>query len=250
MDALRLAPPDGLTFMLNSDGIQTVFPYTFKQLSYQPFVDIAAISIISRFEFAFAVGPAVPEPVKSLKDYIGWLKGDPKRTAFATPGAGTPLHFLPLLLGAEAGISMTPVHYRGSAATFPDVIGGQVPAVSAPLPELLTQFSNGKLRILATSGKQRSKFTPEVATYEEQGWPQLTSSAFHALFVNGKTPLHVQEQLSATVRKALSQPEVATAFAALYVEPSPSTPAEALAAARRSGMHWAETVKKLGYEPE
>ena len=250
VDALRQMPADGLTMMINGDGIQTVLPHTFKQLNYQPFADIVPIGMTNRFEFAFAVGPKVPASVKTLKDYLAWVKGDADRAAFATPGAGTPLHFLPLLMGKDAGIDMVPVHYRGSIATFPDVMGGQIPAVSAPLPDVLNQLGSGKVRLLATSGAQRNKLTPDVATYAQQGWPQLTSEAFYALYVHGKTPPEVQEQLSAAVRKALAQPAVVAAFAKLYVEPAPTTPAEVLKAARSNSLLWAETVKAIGYAPE
>ena len=250
VDALRQMPADGLTLMINGDGIQTVLPHTFKQLNYQPFADIVPISMTNRFEFAFAVGPKVPASVTTLQDYLAWVKGGPDRAAFATPGAGTPLHFLPLLMGKYADIDMVPVHYRGSVATFPDVMGGQIPAVSAPLPDVLNQLGSGRVRLLATSGAQRNKLTPDVPTYAEQGWPQLTSEAFYALYVHGKTPPEVQELLSAAVRKALAQPAVVAAFAKLYVEPAATTPAEVLAAARSNSLLWAKTVKALGYTPE
>lgn len=250
IEALRQAPGDGSILLIHAIGIQTLYPYTFKNLGYEPFADVVALSTTNPLEFCFTVGPAVPASVTNLKTYVEWVKGDPKRAAFATPGPGTPLHFLPLLLGRNEKIDMNPVHYRGTAAAFPDLLGGQVPALSAPLHDVVQQLPTGKLRILATSGATRSKLTPNVQTYAEQGYPQLTSGDRYAIFGNGKMPVALQEQYSAAIRKALASPTVAKAFALAYIEPMASTPAEALVTARAENERWAKVVKDVGYQPE
>lgn len=250
IDTLRQAPGDGSTLLIHAIGIQTLYPYTFKNLGYDPFADVVALSTINPLEFCFTVGPAVPASVTNLKTYVDWVKVDPKRAAFATPGPGTPLHFLPLLLGRNEKIDMNPVHYRGTAAAFPDLLGGQVPALSSPLHDVIQQLPTGKLRILASSGATRNKLTPNVPTYAEQGYPQLTSGDSYAIFANGKMSPALQEQLSAALRKALASPAIATAFAKAYIEPTPSTPAEALRMARMDNERWAKVVKDVGYQPE
>lgn len=250
IDAMRQAPGDGSTLLIHAIGIQTLYPYTFKNLGYEPFADVVALSTTNPLEFCFTVGPAVPASVTNLKTYVEWVKGDPKRAAFATPGPGTPLHFLPLLLGRNEKIDMNPVHYRGTAAALPDVLGGQIPALSSPLHDIIQQLPTGKLRILASSGAARNKLTPSVPTYAEQGYTQLTSGDWYAIFANGKTPVALQEQLSAAIRKALASPAIATAFSKAYIEPTPSTPAQALAMARADNERWAKVVKEVGYQPE
>ena len=250
IDALKASAPDGTTLMIHALGIQSLYPFTFKTLRYDPFTDVAAVSTTNRLEFCLAIGPAVPESVKDLKGYLEWVRGDAKRTAFATPGPGTPLHFLPLLLGAEEKIPLNPVHYRGTAAALPELMGGQVPALSSPLHDMVVQLPTGKVRIIATSGAARSRHTPNVPTYAEQGFPQLTSGDAYALWVNGKTPAALQEQLSVAVRKALAAPAVQTAFAKVFIDPMPSTPAEALKMAREDHALWQRAVKAVGFTPE
>lgn len=247
---LRQAPADGLTLMVHAIGIQSLYPHTFLQLGYDPVADLAPVSLTNRLEFGFAVGPAVPAEVKDLKGYVTWVRRDPRNASFATPGSGTPLHFLPLLLGRDIKVEMNAVHYRGTAAAFPDLLGGAVPALSAPVHDLLQQTSGGKIRILATSGTKRHKLTPEVGTYAEQGFPQLTSGDSYAIFVHGKTPVAMQEHISAAVRKALMAPAVVSAFSKVYIEPTGSTPAEAIQIARADGAQWASVVKTVGYVPE
>ncbi|MDO8768709.1 MAG: tripartite tricarboxylate transporter substrate-binding protein [Burkholderiaceae bacterium] len=250
IDLLKQAPPDGTMLMINAGGIQSLFPYVFKNLNYDPFRDVAPVSLTHKIEFGFAVGEAVPATVKTLKDYVAWVKGDLKRGSFATPGAGTPLHFLPVLVGKEAGVDLTPVHYRGAATIWPDFFGGVIPAASLPLTTLLQQVATGKVRIIATSGAVRHKFSPDAPTFAEQGFPQLTSSDWLAVYVSGRTPPDVQEQLSAMVRQALAQPALVESFAKAYMEPFPSTPAQAVQLARSDSLHWSKAIKLIGYTPE
>jgi tripartite-type tricarboxylate transporter receptor subunit TctC len=248
IDALRAAPGDGTTLMIHAVAIQTLYPHTFKNLGYDPFADLVALSTTNPIEFCFAVGPGVPASVTNLKTYIEWVKGDPKRAAFGTVGPGTPLHFLPMMLGKNDKVEMNPIHYRGPAAAIPDLLGGQLPALSAPLNDLL-QYT-GKVRILASSGAVRNKLALNVATYAEQGYPPLTSAETYAIYANSKTPVQVQEQYSAAIRKALATPAIATAFEKLYIEPKASTSAEVLKFARSDSERWAKIVKEVGYQPE
>lgn len=250
IDALRKAPADGTTLMIHAGGIQSLYPYTFAQINYDPFVDVSPVSLTNKLEFGLAVGPLVPSGVKDLKDYVAWVRLDPRNASFATPGSGTPLHFLPLLLGRDVKVEMNPVHYRGTAAAFPDLMGGQIPALSSPLHDLMQQVPTGKVRVLASSGAVRNKVSPQVATYAEQGYPALTSGDWYAIYVSGKTPPAVQERISASVRKALATPALVAAFAKAYIEPSGSTPAQAMSLAHADNQHWAAIVKTLGYVPE
>jgi tripartite-type tricarboxylate transporter receptor subunit TctC len=250
IDALKTAVPDGTTLMIHALGIQGLYPFVFKSLRFDPFVDVAAVSTTNKLEFCLAVGPGVPEGVKDLKGYLDWVRGDPKRTAFATPGPGTPLHLLPLQLGRDVNVEMNPVHYRGTAAALPELLGGQVPVLSSPLHDMVQQLPTGKIRIIATSGAARSRHTPNVPTYAEQGFPQLTSGDAYAIWVNGKTPAALQEQYSAAVRKALAVPSVQAAFAKVFIDPMPSTPAEALKMARDDHAMWQRIVKAVDFRPE
>ena len=67
------------------------------------------------FAFGFGVGPAVPESVKTLKDYLAWAKANPVQGNYGSPGAGSQPHFIGALLGKEAGLDLCHVLYRGSA---------------------------------------------------------------------------------------------------------------------------------------
>jgi tripartite-type tricarboxylate transporter receptor subunit TctC len=250
VDALKLMPADGTTLLVHASVVQSLYPFVFKQLSYDALTDLSPVSVVARIEYAFAVGPGVPQEVRTLAEYLAWLKADPKRSSFATPGAGTPLHLMPLLLQRDTKVEMNPVHYRGTSAGLPEVMGGSVPAIYGPLPDLLQQVAGGRLRLLATSGPARNRLTPTVPTFAEQGYPELTMTDWYGIFVNGKTPQPVQEAISLQIRKALTHPVLVAAFEKAYLEPYGSTPAEAMRMVRQDSERFAKLVKTVGYQPE
>ena len=135
----------------------------------------------------FGVGPAVPESVKTLKDYLAWAKANPGQGNYGSPGAGSPPHFIGALLGKEAGLDPCHVPYRGSAPGIQDLLGSQVPAMTSPIGDHLPHLASGKLRLLATSGSTRSRFAPTVPTYAEQGFPNLVMNEYYEFFMPGKT---------------------------------------------------------------
>src|SRR5438552_13608303 len=98
VEAVKNAEPDGTTLLFTPDFLMTVYPHSFKRLSYDPLKDFTAIALIARSGLALAAGPAMPAEVKTVRDYVAWAKGDPKRGLYATtPGGGTP-HFVGLML--------------------------------------------------------------------------------------------------------------------------------------------------------
>ena len=250
IQALRAAPADGLTLMLHASGIQSMYPHVLKQPGYDPFVDVAPVSTLTRIEACYVVGPAVPASVKTLQEYLVWARADNRNATVASPGPGSPHHLFAVVLGQQAKVDLAVAHYRGSTAAFPDVLGGQVAAACTPLNDALMQMATGKIRILATSGDKRTEQTPDVPTFVEQGFPQLVSSDYFTVFVHGKTPTAMQERLSGVVRKALTAPPMVAGFKRLFVEPTGSTPQEAVRLAQAAYEVNGRMVKAVGYSPE
>src|ERR1700726_4907604 len=96
-------------------------------------------------------GPAVPDQVTSLADFIGWCRANPDRAIFATTSAGSATHFVGGMLASASGARLTPGHYRGGAPALQDLLGGHVPASVNPIGESLPFAGSGKLRILAVT---------------------------------------------------------------------------------------------------
>jgi tripartite-type tricarboxylate transporter receptor subunit TctC len=147
----------------------TIYPHIYKKLSYDPATDLSPVSIACVFDFGFAVGPAVPESVKNINDFMAWAKANPAQANFGSPAAGSTPHFVGALLGRHAGVEIKHVAYRGTQPAMLDLLGGQIAAVSGPIGDITQHLPTGKVRILATSGAKRNRFAPNVPTYAEQG---------------------------------------------------------------------------------
>lgn len=249
VDELRRAPADGSTLLLTPAAMITLYPHLYAKLPYR-IDDVTPVCTACKLVFGFAVGPAVPESVKNLKDFLAWAQANPKLASYGTPGAGSPPHFLGQLLSRHSGVELSHVPYRGSAPGVQDLLGGQVTAMSSPIGDHLPHLKGGKLRLLATSGATRSRFAPDVGTYAEQGFKGLTMDEWYGFFLPGKASPEVVQRAAAAIRTAVASPDVVESFAQLGLEAGANTPAELAKAVKDENAAWGPIVKTVGFQPE
>jgi len=249
VEELKRSTPDGSSMLLTPASMITLYPHIYTKLTYG-IDDVTPVCTAGVIEFGFGVGPTVPETVRNLKDFLAWAKANPTQANFASPGAGSPPHFLGALLAKESGVELRHVPYRGSAPGLQDLMGGQVAAMSSPVGDYLQYLKGGKLRLLATSGARRSRFTPEVATYIEQGFKPLEMREWYGFFLPGKASADLVQRVAAAIRAAVAMPDVVEGFAALGVEATANTPAELAAAVKSENAAWGPIVKRVGFTPE
>lgn len=249
VEELKRSAPDGSSLLLTPAGMITLYPHIYRSLSYG-IDDVTPVCTAGSIVFALGVGPGVPDSVKNVRDFIAWAKANPDKANYGSPGAGSPPHFLGALLAKETGVDLRHVPYRGSAPGIQDLLGGQVPAFSSPVGDYLTHVKAGKLRVLATSGAQRSRFLPDVPTYAEQGFKDLTMGEWYGFFLPAKAPAELTQRAAQAIRAAVQAPDVMEAFATLGVEAGANTPAELAKAVRDENANWGGIVKKVGFTPE
>jgi tripartite-type tricarboxylate transporter receptor subunit TctC len=249
VEELKRSTPDGSTLLLTPAAMITLYPHIYRSLPYG-IDDVTPVCTGGTVAFGLGVGPAVPASVKNVADYLAWAKANPAQASYGTPGAGSPPHFVAALLGKVSGIDLNHVPYRGSAPGIQDLLGGQVPAFSSPIGDYLPHLKTGKLRLLATSGATRSRFTPEVATYAEQGLRDLTMSEWYGFFLPAKASPDVVARLAQAIGAAVNAPDTTEAFAQFGIEAGANTPAELAKAVREENAGWAPIVKRVGFTPE
>ena len=249
VDELKRSPANGSTLLLTPAAMITLYPHIYTKLSYR-IEDVTPVSTACRVAFGFGVGPAVPESVKSIKDFIAWAKANPTQGAYGSPGAGSPPHFIGALLAKESGTDLRHVPYKGSAPGIQDLLGGQVPAFTSPIGDYLPYLKAGKLRLLATSGASRSRFAPDVPTYAEQGFGNLTINEWYGFFLPAGASADVVSNAAAAIRQAVALPEVIDSFAQFGLEAGASTPAELIKSVRDENAAWGPIVKAVGFVPE
>jgi tripartite-type tricarboxylate transporter receptor subunit TctC len=130
------------------------------------------------------------------------------------------------------------------------MIGGQIAAVSAPVGEFLPHLPGGKARLLATTGAQRNRFTPNVPTLAEQGFKDLVFSEWFGFYLPAKTPPDIVNKANAAIRSALAKPDVVEGLAAMGLEAKSSSPAELAALLKSDYDRWGPVVKQIGFTAE
>lgn len=249
-DTVKAAAPDGATLLLTPYSCMSIYPHIYKNLSYDPFKDFVPVSMGAVMTHALAVGPMVPASVKTVKDYLAWAKANPKDASYGSPAAGSTPHFLAALLGISTGVELKHVPYRGSLPAVADLIGGQIASTSTPTGDALANHKAGKLRILATSGAKRTPFTPEVATYAEQGFPELTTEEWFGFYAPAKTPAAVVAAANAAINAALKEKTVIDSLATMGLVAQGSTAAEMDKSQKEENVRWGPLVKKVGFTAE
>jgi tripartite-type tricarboxylate transporter receptor subunit TctC len=218
VDYIKNGEPDGSEILFTPDFPLTVYPHSFRSLSYDPIRDLVPVAPVSHTSLTFVIGPAVPERVRSLADFIAWCRTNPDKAMFATTSAGGTPHFVGVMLANAAAVKMTPVHYRGGAPALQDLFGGHVPASVNPIGETLPFAASGKLRILAVASAARSKFLPDVPTMREAGY-DVALENWIGTFAPAKTPAAVVHVLNAAISDAVRSPEMIESLAKLGSEP-------------------------------
>jgi tripartite-type tricarboxylate transporter receptor subunit TctC len=219
-------------------------------LPYDPFADVSPVSNGVTFDYGFAVGTGVPEAVRTVPEFMAWCKANPGKASIGSPATGSTLHFTGIVLGRAAGVEITHVGYRGSQAAVQDLIGGQLPALIGPLGEFIRHTPGGRVRLLASSGAQRSRFTPDVPTLAEQGYKDMVFSEWFGFFLPGKVAPEGLVRLNEALRSALSAPDVAAGLAAFALEPSPSSPTALAQLLRSDFERWKSIVRSIGFTAE
>jgi len=249
LEAVKTAPPDGSTVFVSPSSVLAMYPHVYKKLSYDPFTDVVPVSNLCEFVHGLAVGPAVPESVKSLADFVAWCKANPKQANIGNPGEGSLPHFLTMMLGQAVGVKFEAIAYGGGPPGVKDTLGGQLTAMMATEGQFVTFLPEGKLRLLATSGAQRSRFSPSVPTFAEQGVKSIQITEWIAMFAPAKTPPATCAQIAQAVRGALGNADLGANFAKFAIQPAPSTPDELAKRLKADYDYWGPVIKSTGFTP-
>lgn len=244
---LKRAAPDGQTLCLQPSGALVVSPWLYKNLGFDPVRDFTPVARVVTFDFAITAGPGAPSG--DLKAILAWMKANPSKANYGTPGAGTVPHFTGVLLSQSAGIELTHVAYKGGAPAVNDLLGGQVPLVVDTPLETIEHHRAGKLRIVALTGETRSKSLPEVPTLKELGI-NMAADAFFGLYGPPGMAPELTARISRAVADALKQPDVAERINTLGLVPAYGNSDELAATQAAHLKRWEAPIKASGFTAE
>jgi tripartite-type tricarboxylate transporter receptor subunit TctC len=207
-----------------------------------------AVSPINSSDLMLVVHPSVP--AKTVGELIALAKTKPGKINYASSGNGTPYHMAGELFKYLAGVDMTHIPYKGSAAARTDVVGGQVDVMIDAITTM-TEFSrDGRVRGLATTGSKRSTIMADMPTVAEAGLPKYEMSIWLGIMAPKGTPAPIVARLNEEIRKILSRPEVRDAWAKQGAFPMIMSPQEFTKYLDADIAQWATVVKVSGAKPD
>ena len=246
--ALKDAPLDGSTLLLTPSSMLTIYPFTYPKLQYRV-EDVAPVSLAMYSHHVLSVGPAVPDSVKTLRDFFAWTKANPDKAVYGSPGAGSMPHLIGVLLSKQANANLRHAGYRGSAPGIQDLLGGQIASFLGPTGDVLTHSQAGKVRVLGTSGKERSAFLPAVPTMGEQGF-NIALREWYAFFMPARASAETVQRAAAALQGVLAQPDVVEFARQFGLEVQGSTPRQLADVFKADTAEWGGLVKETGFTAE
>ena len=209
---------DGVTFGIATLSTQGVNPAVYKKLSYDAIDDFIGVTEIVKAPGVVVINPKLI-PVRNFAEFVAYLKANPGKVSFATPGNGTIAHMWGVQFQKSTGTKMQHIPYKGAAPAINDVLGGQVPVYFDQVASSLPHIKSGKVKALAVTWDKRLEVLPDVPTYAEVGHTDLNDASWFGLVGPKSTPPEQIARVQKAIAAALKEPVVQQRMAAqgLYI---------------------------------
>src|SRR5262249_6332042 len=186
MEAGAKAAPDGYTLIYAPVSAIATNGFIYKKLSYDTFRDFIPISQTAANTLGGVGNP--PSVIKSIKDLVTQAKARPGEINYGSFGIGNLTHMMGELIQSAAGIKLTHVPYKGQAPAITDVLAGQIPLAFTTMSGVADMIQSGKLKLLATFGRERDDQFPDAPTVVETGYPEVVLEGWSGLLAPAGAP--------------------------------------------------------------
>lgn len=239
-DAVAKAPADGYTLALTSTGIESVNPFLFGKMPFDPDKDLVPVAATGRIQLFLTTRPGLA--ANDVDAFVRYARANPGKLSFGSAGSGSTPHLVGELFKQSAGIYAVHVPYRGAAPALQDLLASQIDFFFDPG----ISFANvraGKLKMLAVASGQRSTLFPEVPTLAERGYKNMDYDTWFGLFAPAATPPEVRLRLNAAVNKALTNEAVRNRLRDVGGEATPMTAEAFKSVARKETVVFSQLIK-------
>ena len=239
------AAPDGYTILVTGGNI-TNNQFLFANPGYSPVKDFDAVTLAAQTPVVLAVNPAVP--AKTVKELVDWIKANPGKESYASPGTGTPPQLTGALFVHALKLDLVHVPFSGGGPAVEATVGNHTPISFGAMAPAVPLIKAGQLRALAVTGKERSPTLPDIPTMTEAGYPEVEGATWTAVVVPKGTPANITAQLHKMIVDALAKPDVKEKLNAVTLIPVGSTPEGLTKALATDTAFWQPIVKATGYK--
>ena len=245
--AVARAPADGYTFVISGIASHVVAPAINSAAGFDPMRDFSHVAFLGGPPTVFIVNNAIP--ARTLAEFVALARGG-RRFAFGSPGAGTHGHLFGIAFMNSAGFEMDHIPYRGAGAAIGDIIGGSVPAGSITLSSAAGAIRGGAVRALALTTGVRTAVFPDLPTFTEQGYPDLTAMTWFGLSGPAGLPAPIVDRLNREVVRAMALPRIKERLDADATEAVSMTAPEFTRFIETETARWAPIARAAGVRAE
>lgn len=245
VEATAKAAPDGYTMVCGASSTFVTTPHLMK-LGYDPNKDVTPVAMLARAHLLLIASPTVP--ADDLPSLIAWIKANPGKVSYASPGVGSNAHLAMEVFKARAGLDIVHVPYNTTPA-LTDLASGRVQLLVEPSASATPFIRDGRVKLIAIASPTplpefpKARLTNEtVPGFEVIGWG--------GLFVPAATPRPIVDRLAVEVHKVLQQKELRDAFAPLGFVPYDMGPDESRRFIRAEYDHWGEVIRSANIRLE
>ncbi len=246
-DAVAKSAGDGYTLVMGTVGTHSINGSLYDKIPYDMVKSFTPISLIASAPNLLVVNNDLP--VKSVPELISYMKANPNKLSFGSPGTGTSVHVSGELFKSMTGTTMTHIPYKGRQFAIPDLVGGSIQLMFDNMPSALPMAKEGKIRALAQTTAKRSPAAPDIPTMAEFV-PGFEATTWFAMFAPANTPRPVIDKLNAEVVRVFKLPEVQERLKTIGLDPVLSTPDELARYQAVEITKWAKVVKESGAKAE
>jgi len=236
------AKPDGYTLLVSATGPMSIVPVVYRNLPYQS-ADLTPVAQFMRVPFVVAAQPGFKG--QSVKDLLELIKQNPGKYNFASTGNGTLVHLAAQLLVDQVGGVATHVPYASASQVATALMRNDVLFSVANISGVSAYFADGRIKPLATTGRNRFPLLPALPTVGEAGVPSFEVSHYVGLLGPKGMPADVVQKLNASVAEILRDPAIEQAFRKQGDLPVPATNREFAATVSADLDKWGEVARKM-----
>ncbi|MEK6593193.1 MAG: tripartite tricarboxylate transporter substrate binding protein [Pseudomonadota bacterium] len=241
------SPPDGYTTGIVAASF-VINPAMIRKMPYDTRKDFTALGLIVDVPSGLVIHPSLP--VKNVRELIALARVRPGQIFYSTSGRGTVGHLASELLNHMAKIKLVHVPYKGAGPAVIDLIAGQVQMQFASIPLLFGHVRNGKLRMIAQTGAERSVSARETPTMEEAGLPGFVVRSGFGFVGPAGIPKPAVDKLNGALVAALRDAENRKILIERGADPVGSTPEEHDAFVKAEIARWIKVGKEAGIDPQ
>ncbi|MGK6307691.1 Bug family tripartite tricarboxylate transporter substrate binding protein [Variovorax sp. DT-64] len=247
--ALKAAPADGHTLLLSHDHTISILPQVVKNPGYNSATDFVPVAGFATFANVLAVSGGTP--AKSLDEYLKWVRTQRGgKDTIGVPAPASIPEFLVKMIGAKYKIDVQAAPYRGSAPMTADMLGNQISAGIASVPDFIENHRAGKVRIVATIGAKRQALLPQVPTFTELGFANLEDLPYYGVFAPVGTPQPVIDRFGDALAKVLAMPDVKQKLTTMGLTVAYEPQGQFAGRVRSYTQTWAGIIKASGFTPQ